>query len=142
MMQRPKVKIITPLTVGSAVLVAALAAVMMVLEPEDLWAWLVVMLFLPAAIVGLVIMTRRTGSHDRAPKISGGLRAALVGAGVLLATALAFSVTDNLGLTGAEGQFTATPIMAILVALIATFVDFIGARLEHAAAKDPDTDKE
>jgi len=138
-----RVRITTPLTVGTAIVVAVLGSVMILIEPEDLWAWLIAILFLPTAMLGLTLISVLGGSSDKsAPKVAGGLRAALVGAGVLLATALGFSITENLGLTGSEGQFTAAPILTVLVALVAVFIDVAGARLEQAAAHDQKSETE
>lgn len=128
--------------IATVVVVAMLAMTMIFLEPERLWAWIVAMMFLPVAMSSLILLKRRSGSHKRATKIGGGLRAGLVGAGVMLATSLGFSVTDALGLTGTDEQFSGRPIMLMLPAVIAVFVDLLGARLEHAAAQDPDKDGE
>lgn len=141
-MASPPVKIATPLVIATVVVVAALAMTMIFLEPERLWAWIVAMMFLPVAMSSLILLKRRSGSHKQATKIGGGLRAGLVGAGVMLATSLGFSVTDALGLTGAEEQFSGRPVMLILPAVIAVFADLLGARLEHAAAQDPEKNDE
>jgi len=136
------IRIATPLVVATMIIVAALAITMIFLAPESLWAWIVAMMFLPVAMTGLFVFIRRSDSHKQASKIGGDLRAGLVGAGVLLATALGFSVTDALGLTGAEDQFSGKPIMLVLLPVIAVIADLLTARLEQAAAQDPDKDGE
>lgn len=137
-----KVKILTPLVLGTTAIVATLAAVMMWLEPQDLLAWLVTMIFLPASILFIVLFRGRTGDHNDHLKIGSSFRAALVGAGVLLASSLGFAVTDSFGLTGAEGQVAGTPIVTMLIAAVVVVIDLVGARLENAAEKDPTADKD
>jgi len=99
-------------------------------------------LFLPIVIIGLILLTKTKGSHRRAIGLGGGLRAGLVGAGVLLATTFGFSATDTMGWTGAEGQFSGQPLMFFLLPTIAILADVLGARLERAAAQELKSDDE
>ena len=56
---------------------------------------------------------------------------------MLLATALAFALTDTLGITGEDGQLEGRPILMFLPAVVAVMAELIGIRLEHEAEKDP-----
>ncbi len=86
----------------------------------------------------LSVVTRRSENHERASKIGGNLRAGLVGAGVLLATALIFSITDGLGLTSEDEESAGRSILILLPAIVAVLIELLGARLEHEAQKEPD----
>ena len=136
-----KVKLLTPLVLGATVIVIGLGAINIALAPDRLWTWLFGMSFLPIVIVGLIVLTKTKGSHKRAIGLGGGLRAGLVGAGVLLATTFGFSATDTLGWTGAEGQFSGQPLMFVLLPSIAILADVLGARLERAAAAEFKSDE-
>ena len=75
---------------------------------------------------------------DKARKLSGKLRAGLVGAGVLLATSLLLSITDKLGYTGQRDDASERPLFVILAAIVAVATDLLSARLEKKAEEDPD----
>ncbi len=139
-MARRTIKFATPLVIGTMIVVTVLAVVMMFLEPERLWALIVALLFLPVSMTVLSVVTRRAGNHARASRSGGNLRAGLVGAGVLLATTLGFSITDNLGLTGEGGASTGRSVLVFLPAIVAVLIDLLGSRLEYEAQKDPDDD--
>jgi len=66
------------------------------------------------------------------------LRAALVGAGVLLATAMLLSITDKLGITVQDAESDVRSLAVLLPAIIATAADLLSARLEHQAEQDSD----
>ena len=93
-------------------------------------------MFLPVALGGLWWIAHRTQKSGKA-RWFGKVRAGLVGAGVLLATALAFALTDSLGITGEDGQLEGRPILMLLPAVVATLAELIGMRLENHAEKDP-----
>ena len=132
------VRIATPLVVGTTAAVTGLAAALMYLETERLWSLAVSMLFMPVSMAALFTATRRMQNHERAAKLGGNLRAGLVGAGVLLATSLAFRITDILGWTGGGTQPTGRSILVFMPAVVAVCIEVLGARLQYEAGKDPD----
>ena len=132
------VRIATTLVIGTTIVVAVLAVILMYLEAERLWSLVVAMLFLPVAMAVLFMATRRMRNRERAVKLGGKLRAGLVGAGVLLATSLAFSITDILGWTGNESQLKGRGIIVFMPAIVAVLIELLSARLEYEAEKDPD----
>lgn len=136
-MSKPKVRLGTPLVIGTVIVVVALAIAKMFLTPERLGTWIMVVLLVPMTMGILRWATRRVSSRERAVRLGGRLRAGLVGAGVMLATALGFSITDSLGLTGGEEPGGRTFVLT-LPAVIAALIEFLGTRLEHHASKDPD----
>ena len=129
-------RLATRLVVLTTIVVMALALVMLYLEPANYSKWLASLLFLPLALGGLWFVARRTHKPG-SPNWFGKVRAGLVGAGVLLATALAFALTDTLGITGEDGQLEGRPILMFLPAVVAVMAELIGIRLEHEAEKDP-----
>ncbi|MEL7538951.1 MAG: hypothetical protein AAFZ58_16750 [Pseudomonadota bacterium] len=140
-MQTPEVArpvIASRLVVATLLVVSALAITLMVLEPAQLAKWIAAIAFLPAALAGTIYLVSRRRSKSR--KLPGQLRAALVGAGVLLATALLFAVTDALGWTQ-DGEIQGRGFLIFLPAIVAVIVELVGMRLEHEAAKDPDSDE-
>ena len=134
------VRIATTLVIGTTIVVAVLAVILMYLEAERLWSLVVALLFLPVAMAILFIATRRMRNRERAVKLGGGLRAGLVGAGVLLATSLAFRITDSLGWTGGEAQLSGRSVIVFMPAIVAVLIELLSARLEYEAEKDPDRD--
>ncbi len=136
----PRKLLATPLVVGTTTVVAILAAILMYLDSGRFLSLLISMLFLPVALLILMLVTRRIDDVNRASVIGGRLRAGLVGAGVLLATSLAFRVTDVLGWTGGESQLAGRSFIVFLPAIVAVSIDVLGARLEYEAEKDPDTE--
>jgi len=137
MTELPAPKIITPMVIGAAVIVAAFGAANIVLLPELTTRWMLGILFLPVTITALYVLTRREGRMRRAIGGGGGVRAGLVGAGVALATAFGFTFTDQMGWTGAEGQLSSSPVWLILLPMIAVLIELFSSRLEARAGKDP-----
>jgi hypothetical protein len=132
------IKLRTPLVIGTVLLVAVLIIVRLALFPESWASSLAALAFFPLAIGVLVIRSRSVSDSERARKISGRLRAGLVGAGVLLATSLLLSITDKLGLTGQSGGGGGRSLIVMLPAIVAAAADVLSSRLEHEAEKDPD----
>lgn len=132
------IKLRTPLVIGTALVVAVLGIVRLLLLPESWASSLAALAFIPLAIGVLVIRSRSASDPEKARKISGRLRAGLVGAGVLLATSLLLSITDNLGLTGQNGGGGGRSVIVMLPAIVAVAADVLSARLEQKAEKDPD----
>jgi len=134
------IKVRTPLVIGTVLAVAVLGIVRLVLFPESWASSLAALAFLPLAIGVLVIRSRSASDPESASRISGKLRAGLVGAGVLLATSLLLSITDKLGLTG-QGGGGGRSLIVMLPAIVAVAADILSARLEQKAEKDPDRAK-
>lgn len=134
------IKVRTPLVIGTVLAVAVLGIVRLVLFPESWASSLAALAFLPLAIGVLVIRSRSASDPESASRISGKLRAGLVGAGVLLATSLLLSITDKLGLTG-QGGGGGRSLIVMLPAIVAVAADVLSARLEQKAEKDPDRAK-
>lgn len=132
------IKLRTPLVLGTVVLVTVLSIIRLVLLPESWVTSLAAAAFLPIAIGVLMLRSRPDSEPWKARKVSGKLRASLVGAGVLLATSLLLSITDIIGLTGQNGVGAGGTLIAILSAIMAVAIDLLSARLERKAEKDPD----
>ena len=132
------IKLRTPLVIGTVLLVAVLSILRLVLLP-GLWvSSLAALAFIPLAIGVLMIRSRAASDSEKVRKISGRLRAGLVGAGVLLATSLLLSITDSLGLTGQSGDGGGRSLIVMLPAIVAAAADVLSLRLEQEAEKDPD----
>lgn len=135
-LERPP-RIVTPLVVGAGIVVAAAGIANIFLIPELTLRWVLGILFLPAAIVLIRVLMRNPGIARRIGR-GGGVRAGLVGAGVALATAFTFSLTDHLGWTSEDSPLTSGPIWVFLLAGLAIGVDLLAARLEAKAGEDPE----
>lgn len=128
----------TPLVITTVLIVLGMGVVRLVLVPEEWLTSLIALAFLPLAIGGLIFTSRSVSDPSRTRKLSGRLRAALVGAGVLLATAMLLSVTDKLGITVQDAKSDVRSLAVLLPAIIATAADLLSARLEHQAEQDSD----
>ena len=128
----------TPLVITTVLIVLGMGVVRLVLVPEEWLTSLIALAFLPLAIGGLIFTSRSVSDPARTRKLSGRLRAALVGAGVLLATAMLLSVTDKLGITVQDAKSDVRSLAVLLPAIIATAADLLSARLEHQAEQDSD----
>ncbi|MEL6869986.1 MAG: hypothetical protein AAFO81_09320 [Pseudomonadota bacterium] len=116
----------------------ALGIARLILVPESWASSLAALAFFPLAVGALVFRSRSVSDADKARKLSGKLRAGLVGAGVLLATSLLLSITDKLGYTGQSDDANERPLFVILAAIVAVATDLLSARLEKKAEEDPD----
>lgn len=132
------IKLLTPLVLGTVFVVTGLGIARWVLLPDTWGSSLVALAFLPIVIGVLVIRSRSGSESNRSTKISGNLRAALVGAGVALAAALLLSITDALGLTQQHNDGDWRSLAVLLSAAIGVMADLLSARLEHKAEKDFD----
>ena len=130
------IKLRTPLVIGTVLAVMILCIVRLVLLPESWVSSVAGLAFFPLVIGVLVIRSRSASDPEKAKKVSGRLRASLVGAGVVLATSLFLSITDELGLTMQSND--GRSLFVLLPAVVAVVADILSARLEHKAGKDPD----
>ena len=126
-------RLFTPLVLLTVVCVSLLGISRMILIPESLWASLAAVVFLPLVIGALLLKSGKSGIPNRDIKISGKLRAALVGAGVALGTGLLLSVIEHLGLTEIEKEGSGRFLVALVPAFIAVMADIVSARLEDKA---------
>lgn len=117
--------------------VVVLATVMLVLEPTQWPKWFAALIFMLFAVGAARYATSRPG-RPKSRKYFGSLRAALVGAGVLLATALGFSVTDAIGWTRDGESVSERGFLVYLPAIVAVAIELAGTLLEKKAERDPD----
>ncbi len=132
------IKLRTPLVLGTVLVVTVLSVIRLALLPDSWASSLAAAAFLPIVIGVLMIRSRSASEPGKAIKVSGKLRASLVGAGVLLATSLLLSITDIIGLTGQNGGGAGGTLIVMLSAIVAVAIDLLSARLERKAEKDPD----
>lgn len=110
---------------------------MFVLEPGQWFKWLAAILFMLFAF-GIALYATSRPDRLKSRQYYGSIRAALVGAGVLLATALGVSITDALGWTGSDGALGERRLLVFLPAIVAVAIDLGGMLLEKRAEQDPD----
>lgn len=124
-------RLLTPLVIAATVAVILFGVSRAVLMPGAWPSSLAGMLFLPAVL--LVLERRRRRQADAGLTLGRvrELRAGLVGAGVMLATAFLLSATDRLGLTDSDGS--GRLVTVLLASAIAVGTDLLSARLERAA---------
>ena len=132
------IKLRTPLVSVTLLAVTVLCVVRLVLLPESWASSLAALAFFPIAIGILLLRSRSASEPGKAIKVSGKLRASLVGAGVLLATSLLLSITDSIGLTGQSSNGGGGTLIIMLSAIVAVATDLLSARLERKAEQDPD----
>lgn len=128
-------RLFSPVVFGVAGIIAILAVAVLLLEP-GLWARAVLALvFLP---VGGMIMTwmasRQKDPATRRRSIIR-IRAAMVGAGALLISALGFAVAENLNLVSSGGGRT---VVSLLLVVVVVFGDLLAARMEAGANSSSD----
>jgi hypothetical protein len=131
-------KLLTPLVIGTTLAVMALGITRLLLIPETWVSSVLALLFLPV-VIGVVLARHHTGIKTTGSiRVSGKLRAGLVGGGVLLATALLESMIETLGLLPGREDGISTIFVVAVPALIAVGIDLFSARLEKSAEKDRD----
>ena len=130
------IKLLTPLVLGTVVIVSVLSVVQLILKPESWASSLIALAFLPLSIGILLYRSGSASDPSKARKVSGKLRAALVGAGVILATSLLLSITDYIGITLQKSEGAIGTLIALLSAMVVVAVDILSARLERKAEED------
>jgi hypothetical protein len=131
-------KLLTPLVIGTTLVVMALGITRLLLIPETWVSSVLALLFLPV-VIGVLLARHHTGIKTTGSiRVSGKLRAGLVGGGVLLATALLESMIETLGLLSGREDGISTIVVVAVPALIAVGIDLFSARLEKRAEKDRD----
>lgn len=131
-------KLLTPLVTGTVIAVILLGIVRLLLVPKAWLSSLVALAFLPLAIAAMLTWSRSRFDRHSAGKIPGKIRASLVGAGVLLASSLLLSITDELGYTGLGDSGDERSFLVVFLAIVAVAVDLFSARLEKKAEKTSD----
>jgi len=113
-----------------------LAVARLLLMPEAWASSVAALLFLPLVIGGILLRHRARSTSAGAPRIPGKLRAALVGSGILLATALIESMLESRGVLTENSEDSGGILLTVLPALVAVGIDLFSARLERKAEKD------
>ncbi|MEE4299837.1 MAG: hypothetical protein V2J24_10385 [Pseudomonadales bacterium] len=132
-MSDPSPRLLTPLVIVATVAVVAFGVLRAVLLPAAWPSSLLGMLFLPVVLLVLERARRRRADAGHPLRNLRELRAGLVGAGVLLATAFLLSCTDELGITDSDGA--GRSVTVLLASAIAVFADLLSTPLEGAARK-------
>ena len=130
-------KLFTPIVVGVMSAVIILGLILCILQPSKSWAWIASMSFLPIVSILLTLMHRRLSVEAVGSQI-GKLRAGIVGAGVLLATALGFSITDMLQWTHSDANGAMRMVWILFPAMIIAGSDLLGSWLSHKAEGPPE----
>lgn len=129
-------KLFSPVVSLVAIAVAAMAIWLMILDPSR-WPWALLSLaFLPLA-GGMIYRIARRKTATRRSIIR--IRAAMVGAGALLASSLGFVIAEILGWIDPDGDIARNWISVLLV-LIVVLGDLVSARMESAADKEQGQD--
>lgn len=130
-------RVFSPVVLGVAVTIAALAVAILFLQPELWMRAILAIAFLPVAAIVMRSMTNRHGDPDVRRRATIRIRAAMVGGGALLISALGFTVADSLGLVS-DGA--GKSIVSLVLVLVVVFGDLLAARMERAAERPPDAD--
>lgn len=133
-----KSKLFTPLIIGSVLSVMALGIARLLLMPEAWISSILALLFFPLVIGGLLARHRSGANPDGTIRVSGKLRAGLVGSGVLLATALSESMIETLGLIPESTDGVGAMFVVALPAAVAVAIDIFSARLESRVEEHQD----
>jgi hypothetical protein len=131
-------KLLTPLVIGTTFVVMALSVARLLLMPDAWISSLLALLFLPLVVSGLLAQQHTRVKSMSAVRVSGKLRAGLVGAGVLLATALSESMIETLGLIPERKDGIGVVLLVALPAVVAVAIDLFSARLESKAEQERD----
>lgn len=128
-------RLFSPIVIGVAGLIAVLAVAVLFLEP-GLWARAVLALvFLPVGGMMMTWVARRQDDPVARRRRIVRTRAAMVGAGALLISALGFAVAENLNLVSSGGGRT---VVSLLLVIVVVFGDLLAARMEAGANDKPD----
>lgn len=133
-MQKPK--LLTKLVVFITVLVIVLALALLLVQPEKALRWLTALLFFPIVLFAANLLSKRVEKPCLTSKSIAGVRAGLVGGGVLIATSLITVLLEYYGLIADRGGGDSGGITLILPAIIAIFIDMLSDRLAKRAAEE------
>lgn len=132
-------KLFSPIVLVVALAVAALSVAVLLLEPA-LWPRAVLsLIFLPVGGWFFLWVARRNAARSNGRKALIRIRAAMVGAGAVLASALGFRVVEALGVeTGAGGQ----SVISLVLILVVVCGDLLAARMDSDADKLDEDDQD
>ena len=133
-MTDPAPRLLSPLVIAATAAVVVFGVLRALLLPGAWPSSLAGLLFLPVVLLVLERRRRRRAEAGAALRHLRELRAGVVGAGVLLATAFLLSTTDALGFTDAKGS--GRSVAVLLASGIAVVTDLLASRLERAAKRE------
>ena len=129
-------KLWSPITILVALAVALLSVSLWVLDPASWGRALLSLVFLPIGGVLIFWLSRRHTDPDKGRKSLIRIRAAIVGGGAVLASALGFRLVEVLGIeTGNSGK----SLVSVLLVLVVVFGDLLAARMDGEADKIDET---
>jgi len=119
----------SPVILGVVLFVALFAIALWVIDPASWQTALLGLVFLPVAAGLMQLVGRWRARAGKGGRSAASIRAAMVGAGALLASALGFKIAEAVGLIDPEGDSGRSWISVLLI-LIVVFGDLLAARLE------------
>ena len=116
------------------IVLAIMAIGLLVLDPTQWLKSLLALGFLPLALLFMRVFARKLDSADRPRWAQPSVRAAMVGAGALLISAVGFELAEVTGLitNSDEGRSW----ISVLLVLIVVFGDLLAARMERDEKED------
>ena len=131
-------RLFSPIVLLVALGVAALSVTLLVLEPASWSRAVLSLVFLPLAGAVIYRVARRNSQSAAARKRSLiRTRAAMVGAGAVLASALGFRLIEVFGI---ETDTTAKSVASMVLVLVVVFGEFQSGRMDNEADKLDDED--
>lgn len=131
-------KLFSPIVLFVALVVATLSVAVLLLEPA-LWPRAVLsLIFLPVGGWFFLWVGRRNAARSNGRKALIRIRAAMVGAGALLASALGFRVVEALGV---ETQAAGQSVISLVLILVVVCGDLLAARMDSDADKVDEDDQ-
>ncbi|MBR9825548.1 MAG: hypothetical protein GYB36_07060 [Alphaproteobacteria bacterium] len=120
------------------IVLTIMAIGLLVLDPTQWLKSLLALGFLPLALLFMRVFSRKLDRADRPRWAQPSVRAAMVGAGALLISAVGFELAEVTGLitNSDEGRSW----ISVLLVLIVVFGDFLAARMESGADEEKDRD--
>ena len=125
----------TGLTISVTILVLTLAVTLMFLEPANLLRWVLAFSFLPVTFVITVLYFRKDREENKGKSFIRKMRSTVIGASVLLATALGTVLAESLGFIWIE-ENQGLNIWALLPALLAVAIDYYTSKLQTKAEQE------
>lgn len=120
-----------PIVTLVMIAVAVMAVTLLALDPMQWGKAVLALVFLPLAALIMWGMRRKRVGADKPRRTSATVRAAMVGGGALLVSALGFEIAEYFGWISEDGEDSRSWISLVLV-LVVVFGDLLAARLERA----------
>ena len=130
-------KLFSPIVLLVALGVAGLSIAVLVLDPACWGRALVSLVFLPLGGALIYWVSRRNSKPGGRKRALIRIRAAMVGAGAVLASALGFRLVEVLGV---ETDTTAQSVTSMLLVLVVVFGELQAGRMDSQADKVEDED--